>query len=100
MAGTWLSVREHGWSIAGARLTRACNYMKQCIIICKLRLPHYHKIFFLSIEYKGEIWEDQVAGLESEGARRIPGCLSEAVRSDMGLETLVWYKPVSQKWKI
>ena len=68
-----------------------------------------------SIEYGGEIWEGnkgQVAGLESiilGGAKRILGCSSktcnEAVRGDMGLESLRgrrdraklkwWYKLVS-----
>ena len=51
-----------------------------------------------SIEYGGEIWEDnkgQVAALESivlGGAKRILGCsyktFNEAVRGDMGLESL------------
>ena len=51
-----------------------------------------------SIEYGGEIWEGnkgQVAALESivlGGAKRILGCSSktciEAVRSDMGVESL------------
>ena len=51
-----------------------------------------------SIEYGGEVWEgnkSQVGALESiilGGAKRILGCSSktcnEAVRGDMGLETL------------
>ena len=48
-----------------------------------------------TLEYGSEVWEDnksQAAVLESGGAKRILGCSSktcnEAVRGDMGLETL------------
>ena len=95
-----------------------------------------HRLLLLSvirpsIEYGGEVWEDKspVDALESiilGGAKRIQGCSSktckEAVRGDMGLETLKsqrdtarlkwWYKLVtmpdnrfpkqlfSQEWNI
>ena len=65
-----------------------------------------------TLEYGSEVWEGQAAALESVmlgGAKRILGCSSktcnEAVRGDMGLETLqgrrdksklkVWYKLAS-----
>ena len=57
-----------------------------------------HSVIRPSREYRGELWEGnrgQVVALESiilGGAKRILGCLSktcnEAVRGDMGLESL------------
>ena len=67
-------------------------------MFCKVNLTVLRLLLLSSIEYGGEIWEGnkgQVAGLESTimgGAKRILGCSSktcnEAVRGDMGLESL------------